>query len=193
MRVKEKEMAPAAFQDVHRMFLRRVVWVVGQHGILQDLAWNMDQSGLKILSLRNRGWAAKGAKQVSFVGADDKRQLTVTPFLCASGELEKFVEVIWGGKTQASEPKPDVKAKFPDQFHSHSNSHLDHRGNAEASDPGFLGAGGAAKDCCIGLGPGHHTLASGVQKLPFRASTHKHKHTDTNRHRDGQTDKLGRY
>ena len=73
---------------------------------------NWDQTAIKYVPVSNWTQGVKGAKRVPIAGIDDKRKITATLTVTASGKMLP-AQVIYGGKTPAC--LPDVK--FPCGWH----------------------------------------------------------------------------
>lgn len=98
----------------------RIALLIAEHHVPPALVLNLDQFGLKILSLGDKTRAPIGAKSVPVIGADDKRQITGVPVVAADGTLVSL-QLIWEGKTDRCHPKGEEKC---DKIkHSHSVSH----------------------------------------------------------------------
>jgi len=69
---------------------------------------NWDQTAVKYVPVSSWTQEMKGAKRVAIAGADDKRQITATLTVTASGEMLP-AQLIYGGKTPACLPD----TKFP--------------------------------------------------------------------------------
>ena len=106
------------------LFLLRLTYLVCIFNVPRELMLNLDETGMKLLALTNRGWAAGGrGTQVQFVGANDKRHFTCNPIVTAAGLLLPFMQVISQGKTEHCQPDATTLSRFLNLFHTHSESH----------------------------------------------------------------------
>ena len=100
------------FEDLKKQFLDDIETVSKFEGIPKDLVINWDQTAVRYVPVSNWTQEVKGAKRVEIVGTDDKRQITATLTVTASGEMLP-AQMIYGGKTPACLPKVD----FPKGWH----------------------------------------------------------------------------
>ena len=123
-RTKKHQHDDAFLRTVSHRFLLRLVFLVVTFAVPTELTINMDETGVFLLPLKQRGWAPAGKNtQTVFYGAGDKRQFTTVPSVSAAGHLLEPCLTIWGGKTERCEPDDKVKADFPNLEHAHSESH----------------------------------------------------------------------
>ena len=80
--------------------------------IPKDLVINWDQTAVKYVPVSNWTQEVKGTKRVPIAGIDDKRQITATLTVTATGDMLP-VQVIYGGKTPACLPN----IAFPTGWH----------------------------------------------------------------------------
>ena len=114
---------PADFATVQHLFLLRVVFVVMTFGILRMFFFNLDETGVRFMPMKDRTWAPEGAAQVDISNMGDKRLFTCVPVVDATGNLV-YTQVIWQGKTDASCPKADIQAQHKDVLaHTRSTTH----------------------------------------------------------------------
>ena len=76
-------------------------------------------------------WAEKGAQHVNSILGEDKRQFTADFVANGAGDIV-VVEAIFGGKTEASEPTPQVKRLHPIVMCNHSPNHWANHGTKTA-------------------------------------------------------------
>ena len=106
------KITPNMFEDLKKQFLDDIETVSKFEGIPKDLVINWDQTAVRYVPVSNWTQEVKGAKRVEIVGTDDKRQITATLTVTASGEMLP-AQMIYGGKTPACLPKVD----FPKGWH----------------------------------------------------------------------------
>ena len=116
-------------EDWARVILRSMDWVkrkattfekftfqkaiyVYDHDIPTDLIINLDQIPLLYVSSGKYTFNMKGAKHVPIKGVDDKRQITATFAVSASGDFLPM-QLIYAGETKSCLPK----FTFPHSFH----------------------------------------------------------------------------
>ena len=92
-------------------FQRAISAVVYNHDIPADLVINLDQTPLSYVSPEKYTFNFKGAKNVPIKGVDDKRQITTTFAISATGEFLP-VKLIYPGKTKRCLPN----FQFPRTF-----------------------------------------------------------------------------
>ena len=71
--------------------------------IPKDLVINWDQTAIKFVPVSNWTQQVKGTKRVEIASTDDKRQITATLTVTASGEMLP-AQIIYVGKTPACLP-----------------------------------------------------------------------------------------
>lgn len=114
---------PSDFELVKDLFLKRVVWVVATFTILSIFFFNLDETGMRFMPLKDRTWSAMGAAQVDISNLGDKRQFTVVPVVDAIGNLV-YTQVIWQGKSAASCPSAAIQLEHQDVLaHTQSQTH----------------------------------------------------------------------
>ena len=92
-------------------FQRSISMVVYNHDIPLEFILNLDQTPLSYVSPGKYTFNIKGSSNVHIKGIDDKRQITATFAVSATGELLPF-QLIYAGKTKKCLPK----FKFPRSF-----------------------------------------------------------------------------
>ena len=78
---------------------------------------NLDQTPFSYVSPEKYTFGLKGSKTVPIKGVDDKRQITVTFAVTASGSFLQ-IQLIYSGKTKRSIPKYDFPSCFDVTFTS---------------------------------------------------------------------------
>ena len=90
----------AVIKQTMPIMLLRLTFLVAVFHIPQELVLNLDEKGMKLFGVRDRGRAQGGrGANIKFLGANDKHQFTVAPIVTANGTLLDFIRIIWGGKT----------------------------------------------------------------------------------------------
>jgi hypothetical protein len=114
---------PPDFKTVQRLFLMRIVYVVLTHSVMRMFFFNLDETGIRFMPLKDHTWAAEGASQVDISNLGDKRLFTGVPVVDACGSLV-YTQMIWQGKTDASCPSARVQNEFADVLaHTRSETH----------------------------------------------------------------------
>lgn len=101
---------PADWELQLDRFAYRLAYIVFVFDIPLELVIGWDQTGCFLVPAMDRGRAKKGATKVSFVGAGDKRQITLIPGFI--GEVMLPAQVIFTGKTLRSLPRDSVRGPF---------------------------------------------------------------------------------
>lgn len=114
---------PPDFEKVKSLYILRVVYLVATHSILPWLFFNLDETGVRFMPLKDRTWAAEGASQVDISNLGDKRLFTSVPVVDAIGHLV-YTQVIWQGKTTKSCPSAALQTEHQDVLaHTVSATH----------------------------------------------------------------------
>ena len=85
------------FEDLKVQFLTDIETVSMLEDIPKDLVINWDQTAVKFVPVSNWTQEVKGTKRVEIAGTDDKRQITATLTVTASGGMLP-AQIIYGGK-----------------------------------------------------------------------------------------------
>ena len=93
-------------------FQRAISRVVLHHDIPPDIVLNLDQTPLSYVSPGKYTFCLKGSTAVPIKGVDDKRQITATFTVSATGSFLP-IQLIYHGKTKRSLPN----YAFPRDFH----------------------------------------------------------------------------
>ena len=99
-------------QEEKFSYQREISRIILNHDIPLDLVLNLDQTPLSYVSLGKYTFCLKGTTIVPIKGVDDKRQITATFTVSASGVF-LLIQLICQGKTKRCLPK----FKFPKEFH----------------------------------------------------------------------------
>jgi len=114
---------PPDFEKVKSLYILRVVYLVATFSILPWLFFNLDETGVRFMPLKDRTWAAEGVSQVDISNLGDKRLFTSVPVVDAIGDLV-YTQVIWQGKTTASCPSAALQTEHQDVLaHTVSATH----------------------------------------------------------------------
>ena len=92
-------------------FQRKISNVILDHDIPPALVLNLDQTPLSYVSPGKYTFSSKGAKNVPIKGLDDKRQITATFVVSATGTFLP-VQLIYQGKSRRCLPKFTFPANF---------------------------------------------------------------------------------
>ena len=92
-------------------YQREISKVVLEHDIPLDLVLNLDQTPLSYVSPGKYTFCLKGSRTVPIKGVDDKRQITATFTVSATGAFLP-IQLIYQGKTKRCLPK----FEFPKEF-----------------------------------------------------------------------------
>ena len=92
-------------------FQRAIAKAVSDHDIPMELVLNLDQTPLSYVSPGKYTFDLKGSKTVPIKDVDDKRQITATFTVTASGSFLP-IQLIYSGKTKRSLPKFDFPKCF---------------------------------------------------------------------------------
>ena len=93
-------------------YQREISRIILNHDIPLDLVLNLDQTPLSYVCPGKYTFCLKGTIIVPIKGVDDKRQITATFTVSASGVFLP-IQLIYQGKTERCLPK----FKFPKEFH----------------------------------------------------------------------------
>lgn len=99
---------PENWEDTCEMTYYRIVHLMIRYKIPTSLLINMDQTGIILIPGADSTYHEKGAKQVHILGKTEKRAYTLAVASSCDGDILPF-QAVWGGKTIASCPKPDVR------------------------------------------------------------------------------------
>jgi hypothetical protein len=114
---------PADFAIVKHLYILRLVYLVATFAILPLFFFNLDETGVRFMPLKDRTWAPQGAIQVDISNLGDKRLFTAVPVVDAIGNLV-YTQVIWQGKTTGSCPHAALQAEHQDVLaHTISATH----------------------------------------------------------------------
>lgn len=102
---KAAQKLPNNWEDVcEHAFLRRA-HVIKEEDIPVHLVVNSDQTGIVYGPGSKLTWAPRGSKQVSLIGADEKRAFTALLSICANG-FALPIQAVFEGLTDKSCPTP---------------------------------------------------------------------------------------
>ena len=100
---KAARKVPVDFPEIKHTFWKRIVDCVREHNIPPELIINWDQTGAKYVSTSEWTLAEKGSKQVTVIGKEDKREMTVL-LLCTMSGFLLPPHLIYCGKTNKCHP-----------------------------------------------------------------------------------------
>ena len=113
------KVSPKNFENLKETFLEQIRSTVVFEGVLVDLIFNWDQTGLNYVPVSSWTMEKEGAKWVEIKGLDDKRQITAVFGATITGEFLP-VQLVYQGKSTQCHPK----VKFPEDWHiTHSENH----------------------------------------------------------------------
>ncbi|EMD34320.1 hypothetical protein CERSUDRAFT_24720, partial [Gelatoporia subvermispora B] len=98
-----------AEEQCHRSFARQAL-TIRNEGVPAELRVNIDQTNVRLQTPADMTYAPTGSKQVSVLGAEEKRAFTLVVGVSASGELLPF-QAIWQGKTDRSLPSSNAPGR----------------------------------------------------------------------------------
>lgn len=89
---------PNDWKEQGTKLVQRLAYLVKAHDIPPKLVVNMDQATLSLVQCAGeRTYARKGAREISVMGRDDKRPITLVPSLTAASQMLPM-QVIFEGK-----------------------------------------------------------------------------------------------
>lgn len=113
---------PINWEQQGRDMIDRIAVLVKRYKVNKNLIINFDQTGVHFIPKSNSTYETKGARHVSVMGVEDKRQITAIIASSLTGHLLPL-QLIFGGSTDKCEPMKShriIKA----QFHvTHSDNH----------------------------------------------------------------------
>ena len=111
------EPCPKFLEEGKFTLQRAISKFVSDHEILLELVLNLDQTPLPYVSPGKCTFDLKSSKTVSVKDVDDKRQITATFTVTASGSFLP-IQLIQSGKTKCNIPKYDFPSCFDVTFTS---------------------------------------------------------------------------
>jgi hypothetical protein len=116
---KAAKKLPTNFDELKLTFYGKIQSVVKDNNVHNKLIINFDQTGVNILPSSSYTMEKEGAKQVSIIGVEDKRQITAVFAIDMDGNLLP-PQLIYAGRTDKCHPK----FQFPDEWEiDHTESH----------------------------------------------------------------------
>ena len=112
----KRKVSDEEFLQLKQSFITQVHGMIKVHQILQQLVFNWDQSGIRLMPSSNWTMEEQGARRVAIEGLNDKRQITVTLAVTLSGELLPL-QLLYTGKTNRCHPSYDFPSSF-DIYHT---------------------------------------------------------------------------
>ena len=110
------KITPKEFADLWEQYLDDIETISKIEAIPKEMIINWDQTAVKYVPVSDWTKEVKGAKRVHIAGTDDKRQLTATLTVTASGEMLP-AQMIYGGKTPACLPSIEHITFTPNHWH----------------------------------------------------------------------------
>ncbi|KAH7908915.1 hypothetical protein BJ138DRAFT_993012, partial [Hygrophoropsis aurantiaca] len=101
---KAAQKTPVDWEDKCEHAFLRIAYSIREEDIPAGLYVNTDQTQVILAQGSNLTWAKTGAKQVSVIGSDEKRAITVVVSVACDGTLLPF-QAIYQGSTDRSCPK----------------------------------------------------------------------------------------
>ncbi|TFK78242.1 hypothetical protein K466DRAFT_441015, partial [Polyporus arcularius HHB13444] len=98
---------PKNANELCRAMMAQITFAINFYRIHPDMIVNADQTGISLFPTGKYTYELKGAKDVSIVGHDEKRQTTVVVASSMSGNMLPF-QSVWGGKTAESLPAEEA-------------------------------------------------------------------------------------
>lgn len=111
---REKKHCPEELELTKKGFVMRLAYLVHKFNIPPELVCNLDETAVKLLTVPSKGRAEAGANaDVSWFGADDKRQFTAVPVVFADGKLLMPTQLIWASDVKWNNNGGEPLVKFP--------------------------------------------------------------------------------
>lgn len=104
------------------LMAKRIACAMQLYKVHPSLVINMDQTGVHLAPADSRTYEVKGAKQVSVICAEDKRQITACVASSLDGDLLPL-QLIFQGKTDACHPSTNDAARKAQVHLTHSENH----------------------------------------------------------------------
>lgn len=99
---------PKDWEQQWEYYILRIALLAMQYNIPPELFVNSDQTAVWFVPTNGqRTYEKRGATEVRIMGLDDKRNMTAVPSGAASGHL-LAMQLIYGGTTERSLPRPDL-------------------------------------------------------------------------------------
>lgn len=119
---RDAHKLPNNWEDLCYRAFMRLVYCIKEHDIPSELFVNTDQTQVVYAPGSKLTWAKKGSKQVSVVGLEEKRAMTLVVSVGNSGQLLPF-QAIYSGITKRSCPSPSCdKYKEAHELGIHFNA-----------------------------------------------------------------------
>jgi hypothetical protein len=104
------------------LMAKRIACAMQLYKVHPSLVVNMDQTGVHLAPADSRTYELKGAKEVSVICAEDKRQITACVASSLDGDLLPL-QLIFQGKTDACHPSTTDAARKAHVHLTHSENH----------------------------------------------------------------------
>ena len=96
--------------DAQENLRYKLWWTVNKHGVSDKRIVNLDQTSIRVMPLRSRGWATSGGDRVKFL-QDAKRQVTLC-VACPMLAGQIIGQIVFTGKTKKAIPAVDMPANI---------------------------------------------------------------------------------
>lgn len=116
---KAARKLPPDFPEIRDEFVKRVRTVIDKNVVPPEMFVNFDQTNAKFVPTADYTLEECGSKQVSIIGMDDKREMTVLLACSLSGNLLP-PQLLYAGKTAKCHPKFTFPADW-DVWHTESH------------------------------------------------------------------------
>ncbi len=100
---REAHKLPENWEDLCEKAFLRLAYTIKEYDIPEELIVNTDQTQLVYAPGSKLTWTKSGSKQVSIIGLNEKRALTLVVSVACGGELLPM-QLIYAGKTKAVTP-----------------------------------------------------------------------------------------
>lgn len=104
---RDGQKTPDNWEEQCRNAFLRVAYNIKEHDIPSELFVNTDQTQFMYAPGSKLTWTKTGSKQVSIVGLDDKRAVTLVVSIANNGDLLPF-QVVYKGVLDTSKPSPQT-------------------------------------------------------------------------------------
>ena len=115
-----KRHPPADLDAQRAVFTASVAQIMQTEHIPNELVYNVDETGVKIVPVTDWTMEERGANRVEVVGKDDKRQVTATIGVTATGEKLPIMMTYEGKTTRCV---PDASVQPAGWMFTHSENH----------------------------------------------------------------------
>jgi hypothetical protein len=103
------QKVPDNWEELCERAFFRIAYAIKEEDIPPDLYVNLDQTQGVLAQSTNLTWATTGAKQVSVIGLEEKRAMTIVVSIANSGKLLSF-QGVYQGFTDLPCPSKNVRS-----------------------------------------------------------------------------------